>query len=78
MWAVANAAFFRVSSGAGMDILFIGGMFIFPLTTVVLKRMGGPASLPKGHPSATVFLIFAVLVFRDRGENGAHAGLSPD
>jgi hypothetical protein len=30
--------------------LVVGGMFIFPLTQLLLRLMGRPASLPKGHP----------------------------
>ena len=31
-------------------ILVIGGMFIFPFTSLVLRLTGGRASLPAGHP----------------------------
>ena len=31
-------------------MLVVGGMFIFPLTQLLLRLMGRPASLPKGHP----------------------------
>jgi hypothetical protein len=31
-------------------MLAVGGAFIFPLTQFVLKLMGRPASLPRGHP----------------------------
>lgn len=54
VWAVANPVFYWVSPAAGMAALFIAGMFIFPLATLVLKLMGGPAALPKGHPSAAL------------------------
>ena len=45
-----------------MATLFLGGMLIFPVTTLILKMvttlilkmMGGPAALPKGHPSASL------------------------
>lgn len=30
--------------------LVVGGMFIFPLTQLLLRLMGRPASLSKGHP----------------------------
>jgi len=30
--------------------LFLGGMLIFPLTSLVLRLGGGPTGLPKGHP----------------------------
>ncbi|GAA1768309.1 hypothetical protein GCM10009747_31410 [Agromyces humatus] len=41
---------------------FIGGMFIFPLATLVLKLMGGSAALPKGHPSAALAMQSAFTV----------------
>jgi hypothetical protein len=34
---------------AGM-ILVLGGFFIFPLTQLLLRSMGNPHALPKGHP----------------------------
>jgi hypothetical protein len=34
---------------AGM-ILVLGGFFIFPLTQLLLRLMGNPHALPKGHP----------------------------
>jgi len=30
--------------------LVVGGFFIFPLTQLLLRLMGHPSSLPKGHP----------------------------
>jgi len=30
--------------------LVVGGFFIFPWTQLLLRLMGRPASLPKGHP----------------------------
>ncbi|GAA1768159.1 DUF7010 family protein [Agromyces humatus] len=62
VWAVANAVFYWVSPAAGMAALFIGGMFIFPLATLVLKLMGGSAALPKGHPSAALAMQSAFTV----------------
>lgn len=62
VWAVANAVFLGVSSGAGMAVLFFGGMFIFPLSTLVLKVMGGPAALPKAHPSVALAMQSAFTV----------------
>ncbi len=35
---------------AAIVVLVIGGMFIFPVTQIVLRLMGRTASLPKGHP----------------------------
>ncbi len=33
-----------------MWVLVLGGIFIFPLTQLLLRLTGRPASLPKGHP----------------------------
>jgi hypothetical protein len=62
VWAVANAVFVWGSATTGMVVLFVGGMLIFPLTTLVLKVMGGPASLPKGHPSTSLAMQSAFTV----------------
>jgi hypothetical protein len=35
---------------AGIVMLVVGGIFIFPLTQLLLRAMGRPFSLPKGHP----------------------------
>ena len=35
---------------AGIVVLVVGGFFIFPLTLLLLRAMGQPAGLPKGHP----------------------------
>lgn len=35
---------------AGIVMAVVGGFFIFPLTQLVLRAMGRPHSLPKGHP----------------------------
>mgnify|MGYP006906663499 FL=1 len=45
-----------------MAILFFGGMLIFPLSSLVLKAMGGPAFLPKGHPSIALAMQSAFTV----------------
>jgi hypothetical protein len=35
---------------AGIVVLVAGGFFIFPLTLLLLRAMGRPGGLPKGHP----------------------------
>jgi hypothetical protein len=45
-----------------MAVLFFGGMLIFPLSALVLKIMGGPAALPKGHPSISLAMQSAFTV----------------
>jgi hypothetical protein len=50
IWLVS--AFFAtfISAKAGIVILIVGGIFIFPLTQLLLRALGRPFSLPKGHP----------------------------
>ena len=62
IWAAASCAYQWGSIAAAMTVLFIGGMLIFPLSTVVLKIMGGPAFLPKGHPSIALAMQSAFTV----------------
>lgn len=54
VWGVANAVFLWVSPAAGIAALFIGGMLIFPLSSLILRITAGPYRLPKGHPSAAL------------------------
>ena len=62
IWATAAAVYQRGSIAAAMAVLFIGGMLIFPLSSLVLKGMGGPAVLPKGHPSNSLAMQSAFTV----------------
>ena len=48
VWLVAAALATWVSAGAGAAALFLGGVLIFPVTSVVLRALGGPGSLPRG------------------------------
>jgi len=50
VWLVAAALATWVSVGAGTVALFLGGVLIFPVTSAALRALGGPASLPRGHP----------------------------
>jgi len=50
IWFASAAVGVWKSPRAGMAVLVIAGFFIFPLTQLVLRAMGGPAGLPKGHP----------------------------
>jgi hypothetical protein len=43
-------------------VLAVGGAFIFPLTQLVLRLMGRPPSLPKGHPMNALAMEIAFLV----------------
>jgi len=62
IWAAASAALQWGSVWLSMAVLFFGGMVIFPLSSLVLKAMGGPAALPKGHPSAALAVQSALTV----------------
>lgn len=54
LWLIAAAVATWVSPGASIATLFVGGMLIFPLTTLALRVAGGPAALPPGHPMAAL------------------------
>ncbi len=54
VWLAASAAATWGSTGGGMAVLWFGGMLIFPLTTLVLRLTGRPASLERGHPFAAL------------------------
>lgn len=62
IWFAAAATYQWGSPGAAMTVLFLGGILIFPLTVLVLKIMGGPAGLPKGHPSTSLAIQSAATV----------------
>lgn len=50
MWAISAALATWGTPRRGMLVLVLGGMFIFPLTQLLLRAMGRRASLGKGHP----------------------------
>jgi hypothetical protein len=50
LWGASAATLTWGSFRAGVAVLVIGGFFIFPLTQLLLRLMGRPHSLPKGHP----------------------------
>jgi hypothetical protein len=50
IWLLSAALATWHSPSAGIVVLVLGGVFIFPLTQVLLRLMGGAASLSKGHP----------------------------
>jgi len=62
LWAAASAVFTWGSVAGGMATLFFGGMLIFPLNTLLLKILGGPVALSKGHPSAALAMQCAFTV----------------
>lgn len=50
------------SPKAGIVALVGGSFFIFPLTQLLLRAMGGPFSLPKGHPMNALAMQIAFIV----------------
>jgi hypothetical protein len=50
IWFLSAAAATWQSRKFAMEVLVILGTFIFPLTLLLLRLIGGPAGLPKGHP----------------------------
>lgn len=62
IWAAAATTFQWGDSEIAMAVLFLGGVLIMPLSTLVLKLMGGPASLPQGHPSISLAIQSAFTV----------------
>lgn len=62
VWLVAAAAATWASPGAGVALLWFGGMMIFPLTTLALRAAGRPASLGRGHPFAPLAFQIAITV----------------
>ncbi len=52
LWLTAAAVGMFSSTTAAIAILLLGGILIFPLTTVCLRLAGRPTSLPAGHPMA--------------------------
>jgi hypothetical protein len=49
VWFLSAAAEWR-SPRTAMAVLVLLGIFIFPMTQLLLRQMGRTASLPKGHP----------------------------
>jgi hypothetical protein len=52
LWLTAAAVGTFSAPTAAIAILLLGGILIFPVTTVCLRLAGRPASLPAGHPMA--------------------------
>lgn len=62
VWLVAAAVGTWGSTGAAVAALWLGGMLIFPLTTLALRVSGRPAALPTGHPMASLAVQIAFTV----------------
>jgi hypothetical protein len=50
VWLLSAVLATWQSPKSAIIALFVGGFFIFPLTQLLLRLMGRPGSLPKGHP----------------------------
>ena len=50
LWLLSAALSTWASPGKGIVALVVGGAFIFPLTILILKASGRPASLSPGNP----------------------------
>ena len=62
LWLASAALATWVSQRAGILSLVIGGMFIFPVTQLVLQGMGWPASLRPENPLRELAIETAFLV----------------
>lgn len=50
VWLLSAAAATWQSPKVAMGALVVAGIFIFPMTQLLLHLLGRPSSLPKGHP----------------------------
>jgi uncharacterized protein DUF7010 len=50
VWFLSAASATWYSPKTAMEVLVVAGFFIFPMTQLLLRLMGRPAGLPKGHP----------------------------
>jgi hypothetical protein len=62
IWFASAALATWYSAKGGIVAVVAGGFFIFPLTQLVLKVIGRPASLPKGHPMNSLAMQIAFIV----------------
>ncbi len=62
IWFASAALATWKSSRSAILVLVFGGMLIFPLSQLVLRLMGKPASLPKGHPLNALAIQIAFIV----------------
>jgi hypothetical protein len=62
IWLVSGAFTTWMSQRAGILTLVFGGMFIFPLTRLLLRASGRPASLASDNPLRELAMEIAFLV----------------
>ncbi len=62
IWLVSAILATWVNQRYGIYVLVLGGMFIFPLTQLVLKLMGRKTTLSKGNPYTALAMQTAFIV----------------
>jgi len=62
IWLLSAAAGTWTSSGIAIWALVLGGTFIFPLSQLLLKAMGKPASLSKENPFGMLAMQVAFVI----------------
>lgn len=62
VWLASAILATWVSPKTAILTLVLGGMLIFPLTQLLLRLMGRPASLPKGHSMNALAIEIAFIV----------------
>ncbi len=62
LWLISCALASWMSWRAGITVLVVGGMFIFPVTQMVLRLMGQPASLSVRNPLRELAIEVAFIV----------------
>jgi len=62
VWFLSAALAVWHSSTTAMAALVFGGMLIFPVTQLLLRLMGRPYGLPKGHPMNALAMQVAFIV----------------
>jgi hypothetical protein len=62
LWFASAATMTWSSFHAAVWILALGGMFIFPLTQLLLRAMGQPCALPKHHAMNALAIQIAFIV----------------
>lgn len=54
LWMISAAIAQTVNMQTAVVVFFVAGMFLFPITSLILKLTTGTAQLPKGHPMAAL------------------------
>ena len=62
VWLSAAAVATWISTTLSVAVLFLGGTLIFPLTWLIIRMTGRPASLPSGHPMTALAIQIAFTV----------------